>query len=150
MAQTPKRWMVYAVCLAGWPVHLISGQTCSLPTRAELSPDVVTRLCPPVSGPTGCGDGSAFEFIVRRGTTASGNENKVLVDFMGGGACWDYETCAEDTFMSVPFYTQLLDGRDSASARSLASNFGMDLNNIGLSAGVTAADVNTWTYVFVP
>lgn len=43
-------------------------------------------------GETICGDGSDFYFWSHRGST-----NKILVFFEGGGACWDYTTCALGT-----------------------------------------------------
>lgn len=39
-------------------------------------------------GDTICSRGTPFRFAVRAGTT-----NRVVVDFMGGGACWDALTC---------------------------------------------------------
>ena len=50
---------------------------------ADLEADIIYVQEPPA--PTGCADGSAFKFVVRKGTT---NVNRVLIDFMGGGACW--------------------------------------------------------------
>lgn len=58
------------------------GHAAVLSRLADLPVDVVTRLAP--AGATGCDDGSAFSFLVRRGSAA--NERRVIVDFMGGGA----------------------------------------------------------------
>ncbi len=43
-------------------------------------------------GRTSCARGAEFSFFYRPGET-----NKVIVDFMGGGACWDGTTCAKDS-----------------------------------------------------
>ncbi len=40
-------------------------------------------------GDTGCSRGDPFAYWVNPGTT-----NKVVIDFMGGGACWDDVTCS--------------------------------------------------------
>ena len=40
-------------------------------------------------GDTVCSRGTDYSFFVRKGTV-----NKVVVDFMGGGACWDEVTCS--------------------------------------------------------
>lgn len=40
-------------------------------------------------GDTICSRGTPYRYAVRRGTV-----NKVVVDFMGGGACWDGLTCS--------------------------------------------------------
>lgn len=39
-------------------------------------------------GETVCSRGTEFFFLVRKGTV-----NKVVVEFMGGGACWNAQTC---------------------------------------------------------
>jgi hypothetical protein len=39
-----------------------------------------------------CARGEPLSFFVRPGTV-----NKLVVDFFGGGACWDAVTCAEDS-----------------------------------------------------
>ena len=44
-----------------------------------------------------CSDGTDYAFIVTRGERAEPNENgkfeKVMITFMGGGACFDYPSC---------------------------------------------------------
>lgn len=40
-------------------------------------------------GETGCSRGDDFSYFVRPGTT-----NKIVLDFMGGGACWNELTCS--------------------------------------------------------
>ncbi len=44
-----------------------------------------------IGGATTCARGEDFSFFVYPGRT-----NKVVIDFMGGGACWNAETCSED------------------------------------------------------
>ena len=44
-------------------------------------------------GATGCGRGSDFAFHFRAGTV-----NKLVIDFEGGGGCWDAVTCALPTW----------------------------------------------------
>ena len=43
-------------------------------------------------GATRCARGGEFSFFV-----SPGNSDKVLIDFIGGGACWNGQTCARDT-----------------------------------------------------
>ena len=43
-------------------------------------------------GETGCARGGDFSFFV-----SPGNSDKVVIDFIGGGACWNSRTCAKDT-----------------------------------------------------
>ncbi len=56
------------------------------PTLPELA-DGWTVFEP--GGDTSCSRGTPYRFAVRKGTT-----NRVLFDFMGGGACWDELTCS--------------------------------------------------------
>ena len=41
-----------------------------------------------LAGETMCADGSPYSIFVHRGSS-----NKLVLDFMGGGACWSAETC---------------------------------------------------------
>ena len=57
------------------------------PALPELVPDVWTPFSP--GGETVCADGSPYTYYVRPGTV-----NKLVVEFEGGGACWNGSTCA--------------------------------------------------------
>jgi hypothetical protein len=46
------------------------------------------RIDPPATAGTGCGRGAPFHFFFRPGTV-----NKLVIDFEGGGGCWDALTC---------------------------------------------------------
>ena len=120
--------------------------TCTMPGLSSLPQDAVTRLCPPSAGPTGCADGSDFSFLVRPGSGA--NARKVLVDFMGGGACWDEACLSADSirYQAVPAYAALLGGLSTAAANTAARTLG--LNVFALGDAVTGA--KTFTYIFVP
>ena len=115
---------------------------------SDMQADTIFIQEPPTTGRTGCADGSAFSFIVRKGTT---NANRVLIDFMGGGACWG-ERCLESSSIQVQSlsgifaFVGMLDGQNTAFAQSLFSNFGSG----PLGFGTDISDINTWTYVFVP
>ena len=58
-----------------------------LPALDELEADQWTELLP--GGDTICSRGDEFAFFVHPGTS-----NRVVVDFIGGGACWSEDTCA--------------------------------------------------------
>ena len=85
--------------MLAWAVLLaLLGRCCGrMVTFSEMQDDTVHIQEPPTTGPAGCADGSAFKFIVRKGTT---NANRVLIDFMGGGACWG-ERCLETSSVQV-------------------------------------------------
>lgn len=65
------------------------------PTLPELEPGVWTTFTP--EGETICADGSPYAFFVYPGTV-----NKVVVDFEGGGACWDGGTCGPNSATYQP------------------------------------------------
>lgn len=60
----------------------------NVPALPNLEPGVWTAFAP--AGETICSDGSPYSYYVYPGTV-----NKVVVDFEGGGACWNGATCAE-------------------------------------------------------
>ena len=98
--------VVVLVMVAGcmgpvWTVASSASPTCdsnSLPaekTRAsKLTPNTIHKLCPSTSslGPPICGDGGPFSFYYTSPTKRR-SSNKILIEFMGGGACWDANTC---------------------------------------------------------
>ena len=43
-------------------------------------------------GDTICGRGEPYSFFVAKGAS-----DKVVIDYIGGGACWNRFTCAEET-----------------------------------------------------
>ena len=57
------------------------------PALPDLTPNVWTPFSP--GGETVCADGSPYTYYVRPGTV-----NKLVVEFEGGGACWNGSTCA--------------------------------------------------------
>lgn len=64
-------------------------------TLPELEPGVWTAFLP--KGETICSDGSPYSYYVYPGTV-----NKVVIDFEGGGACWNGGTCGEGSSAYQP------------------------------------------------
>lgn len=60
-----------------------NGSACAL----KSSTPACVRQDP--GGTTTCGDGGDYAFFTETGTV-----NKLLIEFEGGGACWDYATCS--------------------------------------------------------
>jgi hypothetical protein len=65
----------------------------AMPALAALQPDKWNQLSP--GGDTLCARGSPYSFFVYPGAA-----DKVAVHFMGGGACWDTDTCRTDFLFS--------------------------------------------------
>lgn len=122
-----------------------------MPSLEEIPNDTFFVMRPPVGGGAYCGDGSPYHFLVRKGTT---NVNKVIVDFIGGGACWN-ERCVNDNaavqgLSSTSFVMQsaaLLHGLTTSQASEIVNS--MNLQVIGVSSEVQVADTATWTYIAV-
>ena len=62
------------------------------PSLNDLAVDKWTELRP--VGNTKCARGTPFVFFVKHGQAGS---KKVLIEFMGGGACWSKQTCGLQT-----------------------------------------------------
>lgn len=76
-----------------------------------------------------CADGSPYRFYV-----SPGDPKKLLLDFQGGGACWDAATC----------------GPESRTYRKR-----VDIQELGLAQGIynrisVANPFYGWTHVFIP
>jgi hypothetical protein len=54
----------------------------------------------PLGGDTACADGSPFSFFI-----SPGNPDKVIIDFGGGGVCWNEDLCEKGS----PYYLDSMD-----------------------------------------
>lgn len=83
-------------------------------------------------GETICARGEEFSFFIH-----PGKNNKVVVDFMGGGACWNEETCAKG---SATFYDSVDELRRYAEKGFEGIYNHKDVNN----------PVQDWHHVIIP
>lgn len=112
------------------------------------------RILRPTAAVGGCAFGDDYSFMVRRGQGDS--LNKVVVEFQGGGACWNEETCTRsdntdftDTTLleaTVPFL------RFSAFDCNVWNSWG--IMHSTLFGGLIDREekgnpVSGWSYVFV-
>lgn len=98
----------------------------------------------PLGGETRCSDGSEYSLLVRKGIT-----NDVLIQFSGGGACWDDATCTAPVTWSSVF--------EDPTDRNLSSFYLPDVPFVfprilsgPLDAGDDANPFKDWNMVFVP
>lgn len=84
-------------------------------------------------GDTLCARGDRFRFFVRPGTV-----NRVVLEFRGGGACWDESTCAPDAQVFTETADLDLFVADEAQAQGLRDH--TDARN----------PFRDWHHVFVP
>lgn len=89
-------------------------------------------------GDTACADASKYEFFAYAGKT-----NKLVIDFRGGGACWNYFTCSQPSRpdRSGGYYFNQVFGPPN----------GLDGVNHGIYDHDNAANpFNDWYHVHVP
>ncbi len=96
------------------------------------------------AGGTTCSRGTPFVFFVRKGRT-----DRVILEFMGGGACWSVETCGlrQPTFREVIDDLRPLYNTSGAPAASEAGTADA-LRDAGISDAT--GDTADWTHVYVP
>jgi hypothetical protein len=122
-----------------------------------LTPNTFHKICPgtyddskPLSQPV-CGDGTAFSFYYHKPKQQHVNNDKIIIEFQGGGACWDSNSCNKQSGM-LTFPTDL-DGFVGYSCSEV--NYGMD-NYGGYPINLLCADtmgdmdLSEYNYVFVP
>jgi hypothetical protein len=102
-----------------------------MPPLAELPEEEWTELRP--GGDTICSRGTEFAFFV-----VPGSVNRVVLDFVGGGACWNEATCG---FADAIFNPDVEDVREAVAS--------------GVGSGIYDRyhpdnPVRNWTHVLVP
>lgn len=98
----------------------------------ELPEDNFTFIKP--AGETICSLGTEYGFAVRRG-----DPNKIVVEFEGGGACWNAGTCDNPYSESAtPIYKDIVNAAQYTGTQ------------VGLRADNDANPVKGWTHIVVP
>jgi hypothetical protein len=119
-----------------------------MPAFAELA-EGWNEMAP--VGATTCSRGDPFVFFVRKGRT-----DRVILEFMGGGACWSDATCGQHAFT---FFESLDKMRtlfnrtvEAAPARDDAGGAVGESAALLLDVGLTdpAAPEHRYTHVYVP
>jgi hypothetical protein len=101
------------------------------PALADLKQGAWNTLSP--AGETTCSDGSPFSYFVRPGT----NKN-ILVEFSGGGACWNEFSCTA----GAAYFNVNVETPDFVKDETMAK---------GISNHANAANpFKDWTHVFIP
>jgi len=68
----------------------------TLPSLSELKVGAFHVLQPPAEDGTRCGLDTPYEFLIKTPDGAI-NEKELVLEFFGGGGCWDYATCNATT-----------------------------------------------------
>ena len=102
---------------------------------SDLNPNTFYKICPGIRSSTKpfgqpkCGDGTSFSFFFTRPIQKYNNENKLLIEFMGGGACWDSNTCAmQEEQLTYPEKLDNFIGYSCSEVDYWAENGGGDMD----------------------
>ncbi len=87
MSRYLKRYAVLLLGVCALFLVACSEEAITEPRVPELMADTWNEFSP--GGETTCADGSQYKYYAYPGT-----ENKLVVDFQGGGACWNDGTCS--------------------------------------------------------
>ena len=93
-----------------------------------------------------CSDGSPYKFFVDFSDASS----DVLIFFEGGGACWDYASCAGDGARTAANREGLGDDHAAALASLSGVDIGADVVYPLLNGSPTVSPMANWNKVFVP
>ena len=130
----------------------------TVPLR-NLTPNTFYKVCPKRSTPLGppiCGDGSPFCFYITRPPQRFDDGHKVMVELIGGGACWDAQTCARQS--SYLYINSNLDGflgHGCSAVQAVGLGGGNNENQaLNMLCATTLrendADLRQYTSIYVP
>ena len=134
-----------------------------------MNPNVFHKICPgvpkspfssysestetnnPLNYPQ-CGDGSAFSFYYSKPIKRKNNDHKILIEFMGGGACWDSTTCElQQDYLTFP--SDKLDafvGLSCSEIQAGADSQGQQISMLCANPNVGGVDFTTYNTIVVP
>mmetsp|Transcript_27585 Transcript_27585/g.67097 ORF Transcript_27585/g.67097 Transcript_27585/m.67097 type:complete len:819 (+) Transcript_27585:229-2685(+) len=153
---------IITLSLIAKEVAALSYSTCdsdSIPASTKASnlvPNQFHKLCPgvPNSAVGGlkhpiCGDGTPFSFFFAKPTQRKMNTAKLLIEFMGGGACWDADTCGQQqSYLTFP---SKLDNFVSKSCSEIHAGQGdLQFNMLCAQTNVGSVDFTTYNTLIVP
>ena len=76
-----------------------------------------------------CGNGEEFNFYMIKPKARHSNDANLLIEFMGGGACWDAESCIGcDGLLEFPSDFDRLVGLSCSAIKFLRKMSGLELN----------------------
>ena len=154
--------IIIGLSLVVLEVNALSYSACdsdSIPasTKARnLIPNTFHKLCPGIPNSSVgslkypiCGDGTPFSFFVSRPTQRKTNANKLLIEFMGGGACWDEDTCGQEaSYLTFP---QKLDNFVGRSCSEVNAGQGdTQFNMLCAQKDVGGVDFTEYNTIVVP
>ncbi|KAG7349753.1 pectin acetylesterase [Nitzschia inconspicua] len=124
----------------------------SKPLR-QFHPNQFYKVCPKTNGANSnapiCGDGSPFCFYVSKPSQRAANNERLLIELMGGGACWDADTCKKQAdYLYVN--SDLLDITLGRSCQEVQYGLQEKEVNILCSGSLGETDFSTYNTVIIP
>ena len=127
-------------------------------SASSLTPNQFYKICPrtinsgrPFGSPT-CGDGTNFCFYFSRPSQRKENKERVLIELMGGGACWDGDTCSK--MASYLTFPQDLDNFAGLSCSEIHTGLQNDGGNKKINMlcaqSIGATDFTSYNTVIIP
>lgn len=114
------------------------------------------KICPETTeetlGQPICGDGSNFSFSFTSPSQRKANSNKIIIEFQGGGACWDDNSCnqAGDRLSYPEAFDNFLGLSCSAAQYGSGGNFDGYPINFLCDTTIGETDLSTYNYILVP
>ena len=98
-----------------------------------------------------CGDGSNFSFFFSRPLKQLSNDKKIMIEFQGGGACWDEETCGmQQDYLAFPEYYDNFAGKSCSEIEYGAAVQGGNPVSMLCAKKVGNTDFREYNTIVVP
>jgi membrane associated rhomboid family serine protease len=120
-------------------------------TLRQLHPNQFYKVCPKTNNGNNapiCGDGSPFCFYVTKPPQRAANNEKLLIELMGGGACWDADTCQKQA--DYLYVSDMLDGALGRSCQEVQYGMQEKEANLLCSGSLGSTDFSTYNTVIIP
>jgi len=125
-------------------------------TVSSFTANQFYNICPeslsstaPLSQPI-CGDGSAFSFYFSKPTQKKENRDKILIEFLGGGACWNTDTCGQQSdSLAISETWNAFVGYSCSETQALMSSYGESMSFL-CARQVGEVDFTEYNTIIVP
>lgn len=121
---------------------------------SKQTPNTFFKVCPSqhwnrALGQPICGDGTAFSFYVTKPPQKHDWSKRILIEFIGGGACWDAQTCEKQAnYLTSP--SEKLDTFVGRSCTEAAAGAYEKAFNMLCSSTLGETDMSAYTTIIVP
>ncbi|KAL3924018.1 MAG: hypothetical protein SGILL_001306 [Bacillariaceae sp.] len=114
----------------------------------QLHPNQFYKVCPS-GGNSICGDGSPFCFYVSKPSQRQSNNERLLVELMGGGACWDVDTCEKQAdYLYVN--GDVMDNALGRSCQEMQYGLADEAANMLCASQIGKTDFSTYNTIIIP